>query len=104
IADRTMLPVSHVLWASVWIGIAANAVDRAKQFFRMQAKAKPGTLPPGGTRLAESVGMLQLAHARLTMALGSYADVRRSETIGESMTESMAGASDRKRSKTSVST
>ncbi|CAM2138368.1 Acyl-CoA dehydrogenase [Pararobbsia alpina] len=104
IADRTMLPVSHVLWASCWIGIAANAVDRAKQFFRVQAKAKPGTLPPGGTRLAESVGLLQLAHARLTMALDSYAQARRSESMSESMSETMAFASDMNLLKTSVST
>jgi acyl-CoA dehydrogenase len=104
VADRTMLPISHVLWAACWIGIAANAVDRAKQFFRVQAKAKPGTLPPGGTRLAESVGMLQLAQARLTMAIDSYALARRSESISESMSETMAFASDMNLLKTSVST
>jgi acyl-CoA dehydrogenase len=100
IADHTMLPVSHVLWAAVWIGIASNAVDRAKQFFRVQARSKPGTLPPGGTRLAEAVGMLQLMHARLTMALDSYAQARQSE----SLSETMAFASDMNLLKTSVST
>ncbi len=100
IADHTMLPVSHVLWAAVWVGIAANAVDRAKQFFRVQARAKPGTLPPGGTRLAEAVGLLQLMHARLTMALDSYAQARQNE----SLSETMAFASDMNLLKTSLST
>ncbi|WP_175103337.1 acyl-CoA dehydrogenase family protein [Pararobbsia alpina] len=100
IADHTMLPVSHVLWAAVWIGIASNAVDRAKQFFRVQARTKPGTLPPGGTRLAEAVGMLQLMHARLTMALDSYKQARQ----GESLSETMSFASDMNLLKTSVST
>jgi acyl-CoA dehydrogenase len=100
IADHTMLPVSHVLWAAVWIGIASNAVDRAKQFFRVQARAKPGTLPPGGTRLAEAVGLLQLMHARLTMSLDSYALTRQTE----SLSETMAFASDMNLLKTSVST
>jgi acyl-CoA dehydrogenase len=95
-----MLPVSHILWAAVWIGIASNAVDRAKQFFRVQARSKPGTLPPGGTRLAEAVGMLQLMHARLTMALDSYAQARQSESLSETMTF----ASDMNLLKTSVST
>jgi acyl-CoA dehydrogenase len=69
IADQTMLPVSHTLWASVWTGIAADAVNRAKAFFRAQARAKPGSMPPAGIRLAEAVGMLQMMQARLSVAL-----------------------------------
>ncbi|SMG26180.1 acyl-CoA dehydrogenase family protein [Paraburkholderia susongensis] len=71
IADQTMLPVSHTLWASVWTGIAVNAVDRAKAFFRAQARSKPGTMPPSGLRLAEAVGLLQMMQARLSVALGA---------------------------------
>jgi acyl-CoA dehydrogenase len=69
IADQTMLPVSHTLWASVWTGIAVDAVNRAKAFFRAQARAKPGTLSPAGLRLARAVGMLQMMQARLSVAL-----------------------------------
>ncbi|WP_233850124.1 acyl-CoA dehydrogenase family protein [Paraburkholderia sp. HD33-4] len=69
IADQTMLPVSHTLWASVWTGIAIDAVNRAKAFFRAQARAKPGTMPPAGLRLAEAVGLLQMMQARLSVAL-----------------------------------
>jgi acyl-CoA dehydrogenase len=68
IADQTMLPVSHTLWASVWTGIAADAVNRAKAFFRAQARAKPGTMPPAGLRLADAVGLLQMMQARLAVA------------------------------------
>jgi acyl-CoA dehydrogenase len=69
IADQTMLPVSHTLWAAVWTGIAADAVNRAKAFFRAQAKGKPGFVPPSGVRLAEAVGLLQMMQARLHVAL-----------------------------------
>jgi acyl-CoA dehydrogenase len=69
IADQTMLPVSHTLWASVWTGIACDAVNRAKAFFRAQARAKPGSVPPAGLRLAEAVGLLQMMQARLSVAL-----------------------------------
>ncbi|SDH71927.1 acyl-CoA dehydrogenase family protein [Paraburkholderia phenazinium] len=69
IADQTMLPVSHTLWASVWTGIATDAVNRAKAFFRAQARAKPGSVPPAGLRLAEAVGLLQMMQARLSVAL-----------------------------------
>jgi len=68
IADQTMLPVSHTLWASVWTGVASDAVNRAKAFFRAQARAKPGSIPPAGLRLAEAVGLLQMMQARLSVA------------------------------------
>ncbi|KAF1056280.1 MAG: putative acyl-CoA dehydrogenase YdbM [Burkholderia gladioli] len=68
IADRTMLPVSHTLWAAIWTGIAGDAVNRAKAFFRAQARAKPGSVPPGGVRLAEAAGLLQMMQARLAAA------------------------------------
>ncbi|CAB3805001.1 putative FMNH2-dependent monooxygenase SfnC [Paraburkholderia ultramafica] len=69
IADQTMLPVSHTLWASVWTGIASDAVNRAKACFRVQARANPGSMPPAGLRLAEAVGLLQMMQARLALAL-----------------------------------
>ncbi|MFP3564362.1 acyl-CoA dehydrogenase family protein [Paraburkholderia sp. SIMBA_030] len=69
IADQTMLPVSHTLWASVWTGVASDAVNRAKAFFRAQARSKPGSIPPAGLRLAEAVGLLQMMQARLSVAL-----------------------------------
>jgi acyl-CoA dehydrogenase len=59
IASHTMVPVSHVLWASVWLGIAASAVSTARAFVRQQARAKPGTLPPTAVRLAEVSSLLQ---------------------------------------------
>jgi acyl-CoA dehydrogenase len=69
IADRSMLPVSHTLWAAVWIGITADAVNRAHKFFRGQARGKPGALPPSAGRLAEAVALLRMMQARLKVAL-----------------------------------
>ncbi len=48
----TMVPYSHILWSALWWGIAANAVDRAAQFVRGQARRMPGSVPPSATRLA----------------------------------------------------
>jgi acyl-CoA dehydrogenase len=50
---QTMVPYSHILWASLWWGIAADAVARAATFVRGQARNNPGTTPPTATRLAE---------------------------------------------------
>lgn len=59
ISSRTMLPVSHILWSSVWLGLATSAVDKARQFVRAEARKKPGVTPPSALRLAELIGQLQ---------------------------------------------
>jgi acyl-CoA dehydrogenase len=56
---QTMVPYSHILWASLWWGIAADAVAKAGQFIRAEGRKKPGTLPPGAVRLAEVSSQLQ---------------------------------------------
>lgn len=66
---QTMVPFSHILWASLWWGIAADAVARAAKFVRAEARKKPGTIPPGALRLAEVSTQLQsLRHNWLTLA------------------------------------
>jgi acyl-CoA dehydrogenase len=72
IASQTMLPVSHLLWSSVWLGIAADAVARARNYLRQQARNGRGALSPGAHRLARGVGLLQLMQSRLSMALKDY--------------------------------
>ena len=41
----------HLLWSSVWSGIAAGAVERARAFVRQVARKGDGTLPPGALQL-----------------------------------------------------
>ena len=59
IASQTMVPVSHILWASTWLGIASNAVNLARSFVREQARRAPGTVPASAVRLAELSSKLQ---------------------------------------------
>jgi acyl-CoA dehydrogenase len=59
IASHTMVPFSHILWASCWLGLATAAVARARAFVRTQARAKPGATPPTALRLAEVASTLQ---------------------------------------------
>ena len=56
---QTMVPYSHILWASLWWGIAADAIARAASFVRADARKKPGTVPPAAVRLAEVSPQLQ---------------------------------------------
>ena len=56
---RTMVPYSHILWASLWYGIAAEAVARAGNQVRGEARKKPGSLPPSALQLARVNAQLQ---------------------------------------------
>lgn len=56
---QTMVPYSHILWASLWWGIAADAISRAAAFVRGQARKQPGSVPPAAHRLAEATAQLQ---------------------------------------------
>jgi acyl-CoA dehydrogenase len=59
VAAQTMVPYSHVLWSSLWHGIAADAVARAAAQVRGEARKQPGVVPPSATRLAKVQVQLQ---------------------------------------------
>ena len=47
-----MLPTAHLLWSSLWLGLAEEASWRAQRFVQKAARKDPGTVPPGAIRLA----------------------------------------------------
>ena len=65
-----MHPFSHVVWSSLWTGLAIDAVNRARAFVRAEARKTPGETPLSALRLAEVDSVLQemrhnvAAHAR----------------------------------------
>jgi acyl-CoA dehydrogenase len=68
----TMHPVSHILWSSVWLGIASSAVSIARTYVRSEARKKPGVTPPSALRAAELVNQLQVMRAAVRDALHEY--------------------------------
>lgn len=72
IAAATMTPVSHMLWSAVWTGIAGDAVARARAFLRARRKPGDTDLPQGALVMAEAIELLQLAEARLRVALDRF--------------------------------
>jgi len=56
---ESMVPYSHILWSALWWGIASDAIGRAAQFVRADARKKPGTVPPNAARLARAHVELQ---------------------------------------------
>ncbi len=69
---ETMVPYSHILWSSLWTGIAADAVARAAACVRAEARKKPGTTPPTATRLAEASVMLQSLKSNVWAAAADF--------------------------------
>lgn len=72
VSAQTMLPTSHLVWSALWLGIATDAVARARAFVRAEARKKPDTTPPGAVRLAEVTSQLQLMKANVVAALRRY--------------------------------
>jgi len=75
ISAQTMVPYSHILWASLWWGIAAGAVAKAAQFVRGQARQNPGTVPPTASRLAEVSVQLQALKQNWVAAARDFDDL-----------------------------
>lgn len=72
ILGHTMLPFAHVLWGSVWLGIANDAVARARAWVRSVARQMPGQTPPAAFRLAEVSAQLQMMRALIHDAARRY--------------------------------
>ena len=81
---RTMHPVSHILWSSLWLGIATDALNRAHAC--MLARRGPGAPPAAPLRLAEAQSMLQNMRGNIALELADYERVRASRpgTLEES--------------------
>jgi acyl-CoA dehydrogenase len=68
----TMHPFSHGVWSSLWLGIAVDAVQRARAFVRAAARKTPGTLPPSASRLAEADTVLFSMRAGVEATVAEY--------------------------------
>ena len=66
---QSMVPYSHILWSSLWHGIASDAVARAANQVRGEARKKPGSVPSSATRLARvNVQLQSVRHNWQTLA------------------------------------
>ena len=72
IHSRTQHPVAHILWASLWTGLAADALSHARQFVRQEARKNPGVTPINATRLAEADIVLNTLKSTLAATLAEY--------------------------------
>jgi acyl-CoA dehydrogenase len=74
VSVESMVPISHILWSHLWLGIATDAFDRARAFVRAAAKQKPGQPPPSAVRLSHVMSELSLLRAEVSSALSEFID------------------------------
>ncbi len=55
VAEQTMLPISHILWSCVWLGIASAALDRARSLVHANARRNVDASPLGAPGLADLI-------------------------------------------------
>ena len=75
ILGQTMHPFSHIVWGSLWSGIAMDAVNHARAFVRAEARKTPSETPISAIRLAEVDQVLQQMRHNVASLAGEYDDL-----------------------------
>jgi acyl-CoA dehydrogenase len=79
IHPQTMVPHAHILWGSVWAGIAAVATTKAQAFVRNALRGSGGQMPPGAPHFTRAASSLRTLRGVLSSALRSYQAVMADE-------------------------
>jgi acyl-CoA dehydrogenase len=74
VMNQSMVPISHILWSHLWLGIATDAFGRARAFVRAAAKRKPGEPLPAAIRLSQLMSELSLLRAEVYSALREFVE------------------------------
>jgi acyl-CoA dehydrogenase len=72
IHSQTMVPFAHILWGSVWTGIASSATGRAQAFIRQAMRTSNGQLPPGAPQFTKALRTLRTLRGMLANSLRAY--------------------------------
>jgi acyl-CoA dehydrogenase len=79
ILGQTMHPYSHIVWSSLWSGIAADSVNLARAFVRAEARKTPGETPISAIRLAEVDQVLQEMRQNISCLAREYEELLNSQ-------------------------
>jgi len=72
VMSQSLVPLSHILWSHVWLGIATEAFERARAFVRTSARQKPGEPLPAALRLSHVMAELALLRGEVSQALDDF--------------------------------
>lgn len=87
---ETMVPYAHLLWGSVWGGIAAAAAGKAQALIRHAMRQSGGKPPPGAAHFTQALSSLRMLRGVLAAALHSYeAAIGEEQTLGSLEFQSM---------------
>jgi acyl-CoA dehydrogenase len=75
VAAESMVPISHVLWSHLWLGIAEDAFDRGRAFVRAAARRSPGAPPPAAQRLSRVLAELSMLRAAVDSGLRDFLEL-----------------------------
>ncbi|HLH48531.1 MAG TPA: acyl-CoA dehydrogenase family protein [Roseiarcus sp.] len=72
IHSQTMIPFAHMFWSAAWAGLAAGAVQRAREFVRAAARASGGKMPPAAAHLTRARLSLETLRSVVHSAVESF--------------------------------
>ena len=75
VLSQTMHPFSHIVWGSLWTGIAASAVAKARQFTKNAMRKNPNMPPISSIRLAEVETQLHTMRNNVLAAVEDYQEL-----------------------------
>ncbi len=67
--NESIVPLSHILWSFVWLGIATEAFERGRSFVRAAARRKPGEPVPAAHSLSRVMAELSMLRAEVESGL-----------------------------------
>jgi acyl-CoA dehydrogenase len=85
---ESIVPLSHILWSHVWLGIATEAFERGRSFVRAAARRAPGQPVPAANQLSRVMGELTMLRSEVVGALEDFN--RQSSTPGREQLSTMA--------------
>jgi acyl-CoA dehydrogenase len=72
VMNESLVPLSHILWSFVWLGIATDAFERARAFIRETARHRPGAPVPAAHGLSKVMSELTMLRAEVNAALRDF--------------------------------
>jgi acyl-CoA dehydrogenase len=90
IAAESMVAASHLLWSSVWCGVASDALAKAQAFVVAEAKKSPSAPPASAARLAETFTRLRMVEAAIQDGLARWEAMRADPSRAPTMSFALA--------------
>jgi acyl-CoA dehydrogenase len=72
---QSMVPAAHILWSSVWAGIAASAVEKARKYLRKAVRGG-GEMPPSAPYFTRANASLRALRALIATTTDRYETIQ----------------------------